>query len=499
MSMLERFARYNQGTRSRRDVPKLNIKPKPAGFNNDGQERGLFSRKRDIVNQILSPTVKHFGFDGASNSPFSRRSPPPRGIETPPYPLRQPAYSEVSSESDFDYDRGALLSLSDSVRASLQHHKTIGPDNEQLSAFLEAAQRDEELRRPALDFETVEYARLDKLLAELLHHADVLRMSTSSMSVGLETELITPVRSTHETHNPHIGTWTARNGGAGGGAGRKRETQAVAELSPRYGADLAAAKNLLRAWRRRFREQYFMMDQHRCAVLVKGGRLKDVSFDSSLSYDLGKWHTKVSDPISELEGNLGFETGHWWLNLTCAERDGIVASSFEKPTKGRYGITALPLMTGQEEMIRPNTYKYVRVGRAKDMHIALISQVGRQIRVLRGYRLKSILAPQAGVRYDGLFTIKQYGSKQDSKTNLCRLELTLERAPNQKKTLEEIRKIPRPSQLDDWNLYEKLEGDKIKLLQGESSYLEWKLRRQEENIEREDWRRARLFKASFAH
>ncbi|KAI1212932.1 PUA-like domain-containing protein [Annulohypoxylon truncatum] len=488
MSMLERLARYNQGTRSRRDIPKLNIKPKPGGINDDGQDRSFISRQREIVNQILSPTVKHFGFDGASTLPFSRKSSPPRARTTD---------SPESSESDFDYDRVALLDLSDSVRASLQHDKTIGPDYDKLSEFLEAALRDEELRHPGLDFETVEYARLDKLLAELLHHAGSLRIGSGPTSGGLGAAmaLVTPIRSTHETHNPHIGTWTSRNSHVG--AGRKRAGSV--ELPPRYRADLAAAKNLLRAWRRRFREQYFMMDQHRCAVLVKGGRLKDVSFDSSLTYDLGKWHTKVSDPISELESNLGFETGHWWLNITCAERDGIVASSFEIPTKGRYGITTLPLMTGQEEMMRPNTYKYVREGRAPDMHIALISQVGRQIRVLRGYRLKSILAPQAGVRYDGLFTIKQYGFRQDSKTGAYRLELTLERMPDQKKSLEEIRKIPRPSQLDDWNLYEKLEGDKIKLLQGETTYLEWKLRRQEENIEREDWRRARLFKASFSH
>ncbi|OTA95702.1 hypothetical protein M434DRAFT_393558 [Hypoxylon sp. CO27-5] len=132
------------------------------------------------------------------------------------------------------------------------------------------------------------------------------------------------------------------------------------------------------------------------------------------------------------------------------------------------------------------------------MHIALISQVGRQIRVLRGYRLKSILAPQAGLRYDGLFTIKQYGCKQDSKTGLYRLELTLERVPDQKMSLEDLKSIPRPSQLDDWNLYEKLEGDKIKLVQGEASYLEWKLRRQEEKIDREGWRRAKLFRVSFS-
>lgn len=79
---------------------------------------------------------------------------------------------------------------------------------------------------------------------------------------------------------------------------------------------------------------------------------------------------------------------------------------------------------------------------------------------------------------------------------MYRLELTLEHVPGQKKSLEEIKLVPRPSQLDDWNLYEKLEGDKIKLLQGDSRYLEWKLRRQEEKINREDWRRARLFRAS---
>ncbi len=69
--------------------------------------------------------------------------------------------------------------------------------------------------------------------------------------------------------------------------------------------------------------------------------------------------------------------------------------------------------------------------------------------------------------------------------------------PEQKKSQEEIEDIPRPSQLDDWALYEKLEGDQIKLLKGETTYLGWKLRRQEEKIDRDEWRRAQLFRASF--
>ncbi|KAI0145708.1 hypothetical protein F4776DRAFT_607617 [Hypoxylon sp. NC0597] len=451
MSMLDRITRYNHGARSRRDIPKLHLKPKPAGISDDGQDRGLFSRKRDIMNQMLSPTIRHFGFDGATSLSFTRGTVSPRA--------RSPA-SPVPLEPELDWDRDALLELSDQIRASFGCTKEAHPHDDKLSTFLEAALRDTELRpgRPILDFETIEYARLDKLVADVVSSEDTLRVAPTSSKARGE----------------------------------------VVPSHARYRADLANAKALLRLWRRRFREQYFVMDQHRCAALVKTGRLRDVEFNGETACELGEWYTRVGELVPELEGDLQFDPGHWWLNITCAERDGIVASSFEMPTKGRYGINSLPLLTGQEEMIRQNTYKYIREGGAADMHIALISQVGRQIRVLRGYRLKSIFAPQAGVRYDGLFTIKQYGCRQDNKTGLYRLELTLERVPDQKMSLEDLKGIPRPSQLDDWNLYEKLEGDKIKLLQGEASYLEWKLRRQEEKIDREDWRRAKLFRASFS-
>ncbi|KAI1484667.1 hypothetical protein F5X96DRAFT_692190 [Biscogniauxia mediterranea] len=439
MSVLEKFARYNHSKRR----SELVIKPKPVIIiTDDGQDSSLFSRRRDIMNQVLSPTIRHFGFDGGSNLPFSRRSPSPNF---------RSAESLSSDESrELGWNQTTLLELSDSVRESLRHERTLGRDAERLSSFLEAVLKDEERKQPTLDFETIEYARLDKLLADMLHFAEIVKVSSLT-----------------------------------------------ADLPLRFRADVSHAKSLRRIWRRRFREKFFMIDQHRCAMLVKGGRLKDVSFNNSLTYDLGKWQTKRNIPISEVEGNQKFEPGHWWLNITCAERDGIVASSLEMPTKGRYGITALPLLMGQEELIRHNTVKYIREGRSSDMHIALISQVGRQIRILRGYRLKSILAPEAGVRYDGLFTIKQYGCKLDDSTNTYRLELTLERVPEQR-SFEELRKVPKPSQLDDWNLYEKLEGDKIKLLRGETSYLEWKLQRQEEKIDREDWRRARLFRASFS-
>ncbi|TGJ80090.1 hypothetical protein E0Z10_g8663 [Xylaria hypoxylon] len=363
----------------------------------------------------------------------------------------QSSESLTSDESaEPNWNQTKLLDLSDSIRAGLRDGDISGRDSEKLSSFLEAALKDEERKYPTLDFDMIEYARLDKLLAELIQFGEIIKTS------GLTPELMLRLR-----------------------------------------VDISQAKNLRGIWRRRFMN-IFMMDQYRCAILIQGGRLKDVSFNSSLDYDLGKWQTKkVTCPVSEVEANLEFEPGHWWLNITCAERDGIVNSSLETPTKGVYGFTALPLLTGSEEFIHHNTVKYVREGRTSDMLTGLISQVGRKIRILRGYRLKSILGPEAGLRYDGLYTIRQYGFKLDSNTNKYRLELTLERATDQR-SFEDICKVPKPSQLDDWALYEKLEGDKVKLLQGESSYLEWKLERQEERVDREEWQRARLFRASFS-
>ncbi|KAI4869453.1 hypothetical protein F4820DRAFT_444051 [Hypoxylon rubiginosum] len=440
MSMFERIARYNQSTRSRLDIPQLHIKSKR--ISDGGGDHSLFSRQREFMNQILSPMVGHFGYDGAGSLSASRSPSKVQSTET----LTPSAFDKL------DWDREALLKLSDSIRASLGRDKALGPDANELSDFLDAAWKYEDQRRhAALDIETIEYARLDKLLAEVLDFAETLKDGPGHPTAADDPPL-------------------------------------------RFRVDVLNAKSLSRSWRKRFRDQYFMIDQHRREALMTGGRLTDASFNDPLIYSGG---TKTNDPISELEGNLQFEAGDWWLNIACAWHDGIVDSSFETPTKGRYGIAALPLLTGQEDIIGSNTYKYIREGKATDMHIPLISQVGRQIRILRGYQLKSLLAPHAGVRYDGLFTIKQYGSKLDEKTGVYRLELLLERVPGQKRSLFEVaRQVPRPSQLDDWSSFTKLEGDRIKVLHGEATYLWWVIKLHEEKADREEWKRAQLFRAS---
>lgn len=56
--MLERITRYNQGSRYRLDIPKGRTKSKLSPVREDGQDRSLFSRQKDIMSQVaLSRTA----------------------------------------------------------------------------------------------------------------------------------------------------------------------------------------------------------------------------------------------------------------------------------------------------------------------------------------------------------------------------------------------------------------------------------------------------------
>lgn len=94
----------------------------------------------------------------------------------------------------------------------------------------------------------------------------------------------------------------------------------------------------------------------------------------------------------------------WWLNLACCYRDGIVGSMVDDLTKGPYGVTAIPLLAGEEiESSVPDCFTYHRVGPIQDMYVSIMGKLGQtQVRVLRGYKLDSPNAPKAGIRYDGL-------------------------------------------------------------------------------------------------
>lgn len=100
----------------------------------------------------------------------------------------------------------------------------------------------------------------------------------------------------------------------------------------------------------------------------------------------------------------------------------------------------------------------------------------------------SVLTPENS------YILRSFSLKLDPATDLYCMRLTLERLPGQT-PIDEILHIPRPSQLDDWSLYEKLERERIKQTEGEARLTEWIIGRDKERIERGHWRRSRAFKS----
>lgn len=150
-----------------------------------------------------------------------------------------------------------------------------------------------------------------------------------------------------------------------------------------------------------------------------------------------------------------------------------------------------------------------------------MTQVGQHIRVLRGTQLRSIYAPTGGLRYDGLYEVSlaapatkfqspgpiirtaglysqrirlirdrykivQYGHKLNEDIEMYRLALVLERVPGQT-TMEDLKAVPKPSQLDDWRLHERLEGEKLKSTVGRRNFLAWKTKKMKDKLEHEQW------------
>ena len=62
----------------------------------------------------------------------------------------------------------------------------------------------------------------------------------------------------------------------------------------------------------------------------------------------------------------------------------------------------------------------------------------------------------------------------------------LERLPGQN-PMKEVLKIPRPSQIDDWALYERLEREVIQQRDGDGKLTEWTTTQEKERAERDYW------------
>ncbi|KAJ6446479.1 lysozyme [Purpureocillium lavendulum] len=224
------------------------------------------------------------------------------------------------------------------------------------------------------------------------------------------------------------------------------------------------AARLQRQWRARFRGDFFDLDKTRYQALPKTGPLRGVTFRDVADSAGDSWRATATEALSEVGRDSQYEAG----------QDGIVDSARERPTMGPHGVKALPLLTGSEKICSPP---------------GIVKFVGKQVHILRGYRLRSPLAPRAGVRYDGKYIIRQYGQRFNDETCLDRMEITLERVPGQRSIID-ICKVPWPSQLDDWLLYEKYEGEIVRQRRGEQGFVNWKTTQANERLNLEEWRRA---------
>lgn len=258
------------------------------------------------------------------------------------------------------------------------------------------------------------------------------------------------------------------------------------------------AEFLHHRWLQRFKQRYLQIDDERMRSLQEDGALHDLALTCDLREGGHSWLIDRTYPcqssVRETTAENCYQPGRWWLNMASAHRDKIVSKSTERISKGQYGMTALPMLTGSEEDGEmPGTCRFTRKGRMADMHIGLMQQVGQVIRVLRGSKLLSKYAPKAGIRYDGLYILRRYGQTRDERTDICHLDITLERLGGQT-PMQELSRIPLPSQLDDWYQYMRMLGEDIRSREGEVAFHQWNIAQETERKKNADWRKDREFK-----
>lgn len=73
--------------------------------------------------------------------------------------------------------------------------------------------------------------------------------------------------------------------------------------------------------------------------------------------------------------------------------------------------------------------------------------------------------------------------------------LTLKRVPNQT-PIGNLLKIPRPSHMDEWHLYEKHEGEMIKQKRGDQAFMEYKEYKANAKMARDQYEKQVWFKAN---
>lgn len=183
----------------------------------------------------------------------------------------------------------------------------------------------------------------------------------------------------------------------------------------------------------------------------------------------------------------------WWLKPAAAYRDGIIDETAHGITADEHGAYAI-VLTGSCE---------TDLGRERDIrYMAAVDDPGvwrltktmlredpeeKVVRVLRSWRLRSKIAPKAGLRYDGLY-VSHFSRKPPTRCSNTQVyhsyrvtsfsvhlsppstwqtAFTLSRIRTQPSLLPALN-VPTSDQLDDWRDYQRLKlvdrGDDFAML-----------------------------------
>jgi hypothetical protein len=166
-------------------------------------------------------------------------------------------------------------------------------------------------------------------------------------------------------------------------------------------------------------------------------------------------------------------------------------------TRGNVSVSpqSIPVVTlayGEEMPTHnPTITRYTHEGRISSMMLPLMRALDRRVQVLRKYTLKSRLAPEAGLRYDGFFNIVVYSLKRVSwEESVFRVVIELERCMGQR-AMETVVAAPTPSMLDDWDIYLEIKDESVRRSIGEEGYRESASKERKEERERMSWHQRR--------
>ncbi|KAI9049213.1 hypothetical protein LZ554_007060 [Drepanopeziza brunnea f. sp. 'monogermtubi'] len=266
----------------------------------------------------------------------------------------------------------------------------------------------------------------------------------------------------------------------------------AADLNSQLHGIFTKAESLERKWQRRFKVLYSDIDKYRTEEMMRSGILHGLKIAPKEE----KGHMWIVDNprCPDFVGSLDHYPGDWWPNLHCAYRDGIVGPVESALTKGKAGVVALALLTGQE-VNGPtlNLIDYTKVGKKQDMFFSLMT-CRHPIRILRGCNLRSKWAPAAGIRYDGLFHVRHFSHRLlDQNQNTYRYSLMLERVPGQV-SFNAVLQVPKPSQLDDWVLFGELLSRDYRERHGDEAFGRWKEFEEEQRTEKEQFLKAKALR-----